>query len=57
MKIDFVMLWVDGNDPAWLEQKSLYSPQKINYSNASNRFRDWDIFPFKYFISLLEGLI
>lgn len=42
MKIDFVILWVDGNDPAWLEQKSLYSPKKINYSNANNRFRDWD---------------
>ncbi len=41
-KIDFVMLWVDGSDPAWLEEKNRYSPVKIDYSNDTNRFRDWD---------------
>lgn len=41
-KIDFVILWVDGNDSAWLEQKNHYSPQKADYSNKDNRFRDWD---------------
>ena len=41
-KIDFVLLWVDGSDPAWLEQKNQYSPKKIDYSTGDNRFRDWD---------------
>lgn len=41
-KIDFVILWVDGNDPAWLEQKNEYSPQKKDYGNKTSRFRDWD---------------
>lgn len=41
-KIDFVLLWVDGSDPAWLEQKNQYSPKKVDYSSNNNRFRDWD---------------
>lgn len=41
-KIDFVMLWVDGSDPAWLEQKNQYSPIKVQYGSGDNRFRDWD---------------
>lgn len=42
-KIDFVIMWVDGEDPNWLKEKKKYSPQKIDDSNAKNRFRDWDI--------------
>lgn len=41
-KIDFVLLWVDGSDPAWLKEKNEYSPQKEDYSSSANRFRDWD---------------
>lgn len=41
-KIDFVVLWVDGNDQAWLDQKKQYSSERANYSNNANRFRDWD---------------
>lgn len=41
-KIDFVMLWVDGNDPAWLEQKKQYSPPNADWGSGKNRFRDWD---------------
>jgi len=41
-KIDFVILWVDGSDPEWLEQKNKYSPQKVDYSSGDNRFRDWN---------------
>ena len=39
-KIDFVLLWVDGNDPRWLEEKAKWDPnaQKGNV----NRYRDWD---------------
>lgn len=44
-KIDFVMLWVDGNDEAWKEQRAKYAPKTcVNNSvdNSDNRFRDWD---------------
>ena len=41
-KIDFVLLWVDGNDPAWRAQKNQYSPAKKDYGSSDNRFRDWD---------------
>ncbi len=40
--IDFVVLWVDGSDPAWLKQKNEYSPQKQDYGSKNSRFRDWD---------------
>lgn len=41
MKIDFVIIWVDGNDIEWQRERSKY---KVN-SNADvnvHRFRDWD---------------
>ena len=41
-KIDFVLLWVDGGDPAWLEEKNKYSTRKVDYGTGDNRFRDWD---------------
>lgn len=28
-EIDFVVTWVDGNDPAWLEQKNMYDPSAL----------------------------
>lgn len=40
--IDFVLLWVDGNDPAWLAEKEKYLPDTKNESSAENRFRDWN---------------
>ena len=40
-KIDFVVLWVDGNDTEWQKEKSKYSNQPQD--NAANRFRDWDL--------------
>lgn len=43
MKIDFVMMWVDGNDPKWQQEKAQYSPLKNNdKSNSIVRYRDWD---------------
>ena len=39
-KIDFVLPWVDGNDPKWLVKKEQYNPKKDKDSNASARFRD-----------------
>ena len=42
-KIDFVIMWVDGSDKEWLEEKNKYSDVKIDVTNAANRFRDMGI--------------
>ncbi len=42
-KIDFVITWVDGNDPRWQEDRNHYAAlehREIDNNNA--RFRDWD---------------
>ena len=46
MDIDIVVLWVDGNDPAWQAEKAKYSPKKIDDSNSVSRFRDWGLMPY-----------
>ena len=38
-KIDFVMIWVDGNDSKWQEEKNKYLGTK---KEEINRYRDWD---------------
>ena len=42
-KIDFVIIWVDGNDKNWQEEKRKYE-NNINANNDSReiRYRDWD---------------
>ncbi len=45
--IDFVVLWVDGNDPKWLEKYSKYSKEKNDV-----RFRDYGTF--KYWFRSIE---
>lgn len=40
MDIDFVVTWVDGNDPKWQEQKANYRPTKDTDAGI-NRYRDW----------------
>ncbi len=39
--IDFVVTWVDGNDPAWLAKRNQYSPAN-QQMNGTERYRDWD---------------
>ena len=40
-KIDFVIIWVDDNDPVWIQARQKYS--EGNYDNKNNvRYRDWD---------------
>ena len=46
MNIDVVILWVDGSDPAWLEEKSKYAPPAAKDSNSINRYRDWGLLPY-----------
>lgn len=40
-KIDFVIPWVDGNDPEWQAEFTKYSP-KNKILNTASRFKDWD---------------
>lgn len=41
-KIDFVIAWVDGNDPEWQKEKNKYSNDK-NFDKRVNAYRDWDL--------------
>lgn len=40
--IDFVMIWVDGNDPEWRQEKAKYDGKTVTASNSEVRYRDWD---------------
>ena len=40
-RIDFVIPWVDGGDPAWIEQKGKYVTG-VCEDAREERFRDWD---------------
>lgn len=40
-KIDFVITWVDGNDPAWQEERKRYVPGKGTDASVE-RYRDWE---------------
>ena len=46
MDIDFVVLWVDGNDPDWRKEKAKYQGKTLDDSNSENRFRDWGLMPY-----------
>ena len=39
--IDFVIMWVDPNDPKWQKEKNKYTPKK-NTDSSIRRYRDWD---------------
>ena len=44
MDVDIVVLWVDGNDPQWLEEKRHFEMETDwAAQNAGNRFRDWGL--------------
>jgi len=40
-KVDFVLTWVDGNDPEWQKTKSKYT-KKNDGDDREIRFRDWE---------------
>lgn len=46
MDIDIVILWVDGSDPAWLEEKRKFLPPAERDSDSPNRYRDWGLLPY-----------
>jgi len=39
-KVDFIILWVDGKDPKWQQDRERYANDKGD--NRFVRFRDWD---------------
>lgn len=39
--IDFVITWVDGNDPKWVKDKEKFTPRN-KHMNKKDKFRDWD---------------
>lgn len=41
-KIDFVVMWVDGNDPKWQAEKRKYDVSS-NADATIYRYRDWDL--------------
>jgi hypothetical protein len=41
-KIDFVVTWLDSNDPEWIAMYNYYRPEKPIMDRG--RFRNWDIF-------------
>lgn len=53
MDIDIVVLWVDGNDPAWQKEKAKYQGENTTDANAVNRFRDWGLM--KYWFRAIEN--
>ena len=40
--IDFVLAWVDGNDPAWRKRKEAYTGS-IGTDDSPERYRDWEL--------------
>lgn len=43
-EIDFVIAWVDGSDPAWLEERNRY---RCETGDArATRYRDWGLLPY-----------
>lgn len=51
-KIDFVILWVDGNDVNWQNDKKIWEKNIKGSSNSINRFRDWE--NLKYWFRAVE---
>lgn len=51
--IDFVLIWVDGSDEKWREEKEQYSSQEIKHFNSNDvRYRDWGLL--KYWFRSVE---
>lgn len=47
--IDFVVTWVNGNDPKWQQKKSMYDGEintSQNSMNSAKAYRDWGTFKY-----------
>ena len=48
-KIDFVVAWVDGNDPVWREKKAQYDGSINTFKegmNSEKSYREWGTFKY-----------
>lgn len=45
MDIDFVITWVDGNDPEWQKEKEKYEG-KASGDSRNKRYREWGLLPY-----------
>ena len=52
-KIDFVVTWVDGNDPMWRNIKQQYEAKNADVRNA--RYRDWE--QLRYWFRSIEKML
>lgn len=52
-KIDFVVTWVDGNDPEWLKEKERWSGINVREAGLSGRYRDWNLL--RYWFRAVEA--
>ncbi|WP_412988387.1 Stealth CR1 domain-containing protein [Pediococcus siamensis] len=50
--IDFVVTWVDFQDPVWKAKYNEYRPQRLNLTNNEIRYRDYGTF--KYWFRSVE---
>lgn len=44
-EIDFVMIWVDGNDPDWKRRKAEFTGEELT-DEREERYRDWSLLRF-----------
>lgn len=52
-KIDFVVTWVNGNDPVWKKSKTMFVTDSENQiMNSDARYRDWEFM--KYWFRAVE---
>ena len=51
--IDFVMLWVDGNDPDWRAARASYADEDASKDSGEQRYRDWGLL--KYWFRAVEA--
>lgn len=42
-KIDFVVTWVDGNDPEWQKEKAKWQNNTTTSDSRGIRYREWDM--------------
>ena len=59
-RVDFVIIWVDGNDPEWLKEKEFWEHERnkagrdpfADWNRGDVRYRDWNTL--KYFFRGVE---
>ncbi|GGE22942.1 stealth family protein [Streptococcus himalayensis] len=51
-RIDFVVTWVDGNDPIWQKNRDSYKDVVSKELNTDSRYRDWQLM--KYWFRSVE---